>query len=231
MGRQTGAAATDPANAGLVQRLVQHPGRRGGAPGNTFVFPRSGNNVQPIWDYAIDTLSRVWLPSNSTEVPADTAAMEFITDGAKIPHPVISLADFRSQKGDLEAMLKAGEGIEGYAECIAGKLAHEGHRQANPDWPAYQTEEKTLSSGLPSGAEVFREREGRNALTQRTITTTGSAGPTWTCSGSCGSMTTTDPKNGYEDALETVRPLPDGVYTVRHNWQQLPRHSMQLQAR
>ena len=132
-----------------------------GGAGNTFAFPRSGNSVQSVWDYSIDTLSRVWLPSNSAEVPADTAAMEFITDGAKTPHPVISLADFRSQKGDLEAMLKAGEGIEGYAECIAGKLAREGHRQANPDWPT-PTDEKTLTSGLASGAEVRRKRQQRS---------------------------------------------------------------------
>ena len=188
-----------------------------GGTGGTFVFPRSGNNVQSIWDYAIDTLSRVWLPSSSTEVPTDTAAMEFITDGAKTPHPVISLADFRSQKGDLEALLKAGEGIEGYAECIAGMLAREGHMQANPDWPT-PTDEKGLSSGLPSGTEVFREREGRDpdATNYHNYWLSGADMDLFRV---LRIDDDTDPKNGYEDALETVRPLPGGVYNVRHNRQ------------
>ena len=194
-----------------------------GGAGNTFAFPRSGNSVQSVWDYSIDTLSRVWLPSNSAEVPADTAAMEFITDGAKTPHPVISLADFRSQKGDLEAMLKAGEGIEGYAECIAGKLAREGHRQANPDWPT-PTDEKTLTSGLASGAEVRRQRQERSyvATDYFNYWLTGADMDLFRA---VRSDDDSDPKNGYEYALETARPLPAGVYSVRYNsqhWGHIP---------
>ena len=183
----------------------------------TFVFPRSGDNVQSVWEYSIDTLSRVWLPSNSAEVPSDTAAMEFITDGAKTPHPVISLADFRSQKSDLEAMLKAGEGIEGYAECIGGKLAREGYNQAHPD-RTLPTDEKTLDSGLASGAEVFREREERSSVATD-YHNYWLSGADMDLFRAIQIDDDSDPKNGYEDALETARPLPAGVYNVRHNWQ------------
>ena len=183
----------------------------------TFVFPRSGNYVQSVWEYSIDTLSRVWLPSNSTDAPADTAAMEFITDGAKTPHPVISLADFRSQKGDLEAMLKAGEGIEGYASCIALKLANEQRRLADPDWPL-PTDEKTLDSGMTSGTDIFRERRGRDpdATDYHNYWLSGADMDLFRA---VRVDDDSNPKNGYEHTLETARPLPTGVYNVRHNWQ------------
>ena len=198
------------------------PDVKGGAR-NTFAFPRSGNSAQSVWEYSIDTLSRVWLPSTSAEVPADTAAMEFITDGAKTPHPVTSLADFRSQKSDLEAMLKAGEGIEGYAECIAVKLAREGRRQANPDLLP-PTDEKTLTSGLASGAEVRRQTMARSyvATDYFSFWLTGADMDLFR---SVRSDDDSDPKNGYEYGVETARPLPAGVYSVRHNsqhWGNIP---------
>ena len=182
-----------------------------------FVFPISDNDFRPVWDYTIVTLRRVWLPSNSgaLEDPADSTTLEFITDGAASPHPVISLADLRAQKEELEATLKAGEGIEGYAACIAGKLAHEQNRRANT-WVAPQYE-KVLSSGLAEGTEVYRrtDRE-RDATDYHNYWLSGDDMDLFQA---LRIDDDDDPKNGYDHTLETVRPLPTGVYRMRFNWQ------------
>ena len=185
-------------------------------PIDTFVFPLSESEFRPVWDYAIDTLSRVWLPANSTDVPADIATMEFITDGAVSPHPVISLAAFRSQKAELEATLKAGEGIEGYVECIVGKIWREQHMRANPDWPSL-TAEKALDSGMAGGTEFFREsEEDSRAADYHNYWLSGDDMDLFRA---VRVDDDSDPKNGYDDLLQTTRPLPAGVYRVRHNKQ------------
>ena len=189
---------------------------------DTFGFAQLGNNVQSVWDYAIDTLSRVWLPSSSTAGVgvSNTEAMEFITDGATSPHPVISLADLRAQKEELEATLKAGEGIEGYAACIAGKLAREQHRRANPDWPT-PTDEKMLGSGLSVGTEIYRKTDReRRALDYHNYWISGDDMDLFQA---VRVDDDSDPKNGYDHALETARPLPAGVYHVRYNKQHYTR--------
>ena len=190
---------------------------------DTFVFPRSGNNVQSIWKYTIDTLARVWLPSSSAAAAgasgdsADIDSMEFIAGEASYDRPVISLADFRAQKEELEALLKAGEGIEGYAECIAGKLAREQHTRANPDWPT-PADEKALGSGLGAGTEVYRETQGRSSLATA-YHNYWLSGPDMDLFQAVRIDDDSDPKNGYDHTLETARPLTAGVYDVRYNRQ------------
>ncbi len=185
---------------------------------DTFGFAQLGNNVQSVWDYAIDTLSRVWLPSSSTAgvSTSNTESMEFITDGATSPHSVISLADLRAQKEELEATLKAGEGIEGYAACIALKLANEQHRRANPDWPT-PTDEKMLISGLAAGTEVYRKTDHERRATD--YHNYWLSGDDMDLFQAVRIDDDSDPKNGYDHTLDTARPLPTGVYHVRYNWQ------------
>ena len=193
---------------------------------DTFGFAQLGNNVQSVWDYAIDTMSRVWLPSSSTTDTSvsgdsvDTEPMEFITDGAASPHPVISLASLRSQKETLETTLKAGEGIEGYAACIAGKLAREQHRRANPDWPT-PTDEKTLGSGLAAGTEVYRKTDRERRATD--YHNYWISGDDMDLFQAARVDDDSDPKNGYDHTLETARPMPAGVYYVRYNKQHYAR--------
>ena len=193
---------------------------------DTFGFAQLGNNVQSVWDYAIDTMSRVWLPSSSTTDTSasgdsvDTEPMEFITDGAASPHPVISLASLRSQKETLETTLKAGEGIEGYAACIAGKLAREQHRRANPDWPT-PTDEKTLGSGLAAGTEVYRKTDRERRATD--YHNYWISGDDMDLFQAARVDDDSDPKNGYDHTLETARPMPAGVYYVRYNKQHYDR--------
>ena len=184
---------------------------------DTFVFPLMESEFRPVWAYAIDTLSRVWLPSNSAEVPADIETMQFITDGAKTPHPVISLADFRSQKEALDATLKAGEGIEGYVGCIQGKLAREQLLQVDPDWSTL-TDEKRLSSGVAAGTEVFRERKGRSryAADYHNYWLSGADMDLFRA---VRIDDDSDPKNGYDHTLMTVRPMPAAIYNVHYNLQ------------
>ena len=91
-------------------------------------FSLSNYGVQSDWDYAIDTLSRTWLPARDAGAAARASGgkgasdtQDFITDGSKSPPPVISLAGLRSKITEFEATLAAGESIAGFERCIAGK--------------------------------------------------------------------------------------------------------------
>ncbi len=178
-----------------------------------YAFPVWDSRDQPVWDYTIDTVRRVWLPANSATVPSDPDDIEFITDGEETPHPTISLEDFRARKNALDAMLRAGEGIEGYEGCIRSKLHWEQAVRENPDHPIF-TETGTAGSGLASGAEVYRSTDDAADYHHYWL-----SGPDASLFQAKQYDDDTDPKNGYYDTLETARPLPAGTYSFHLNFQ------------
>ena len=93
--------------------------------GPAFSFTRSNPEVQSEWAYAVDTLSRAWLPARDGGASARSsdapATQVFITDGAKSPPPVTSLADLRSSIAEIDTMVQAGTTTE-YMDCIYFKI-------------------------------------------------------------------------------------------------------------
>ena len=99
-------------------------GRRSVTPGSTapaYAFTLSNDGVQTPWDYAVDTLSRAWLPSSvsggrSSDVrSSDTAGLTFITDGTLSPPPVVTLAELRAgdrARGDV-GVWRGRQGLSG----------------------------------------------------------------------------------------------------------------------
>ena len=121
-----------------------------------FNFVLSNPGVQSNFEYAIDTLSRTWLPAK--EVPSGGASgssgsSEFITDGTQSPPPVSALAALKTRIREIDAMLRAGEGTEGYDECIHSKLTRERYYR---DWNVeLYGREVAIDSGLESGSELY----------------------------------------------------------------------------
>ena len=170
-------------------------------------FTRS-NPIQSAWDYSVDTLSRTWLPA---QYPAGLA---FITDGAESTPPVITLADLRTAIAEMDATLKAGEGIEGYDDCISGKILHERGRRAQPWYPSQF--EKTLASGSAAWTEVYRRvNRYRDPEYNRFWLT----GPDTELFRAVTIDNDNFSDNGYEYMLAAFRPLPAGVYYVNDNEQ------------
>ena len=148
---QTPAEPYTPAAAG--------GGAVGSASESSRQFTRSNFHREQEWDYSVETLSRAWLPARDAGGAAgSTGASDpvFITDGAASPPPVMSLTDLRTKIAAMAAELQAGAGIEGYAECLQGKIIRERYDRADPLTPLQL--EATLASGVAAGIEVYKER-------------------------------------------------------------------------
>ena len=188
-----------------------------GAPSEAFAFTLS-NYLQSAWEYDIGTLSRAWLPARDAGGAegrsSDAAAQAFITDGATSPPPVISLADLRSAIAEMAATLAAGEGIEGYEECIRRKISRERHRRAVPWTPSRY--EATLASGSAAGTELYRDT---NPYRDPKYDRYWLSGPDMGIFQASIIDDDSSPENGYDDTLTTARPLPAGGYRVFYNWQ------------
>ena len=180
--------------------------------GSALEFTLTNPFVQTPWDYSIDTLSRVWLPSTRRPDMGDSEEL-FITDGSRLPQPSVSLGELRSKIAKMETTLAAGEGIEGYLVCIELKIAHERHRRVQP-WTPTQFE-ATIASGLAAGEEVDRRRGFGGDGYDRFRLTGPDADLFLT------SVTDVDknPKSGFVNLLSVARPLPAGTYRFQNHWQ------------
>ena len=185
-----------------------------------FAFTLSNQGAQSGWEYSIDTLSRAWLPNESSSgtksdggrVGKASGTEMYITDGSGSPPPVVSLSDLRTRIAEIQAMLAAGQGVPGYEGCIYRQLTRERHYRNNPY--VNPVMEATLPSGTAAGAELFR----RTHLEDEYL-------GFW-LSGSDADLFATpiddddsDPYTGFDFTLVTERPLPAGIYRVLYHMQ------------
>ncbi len=183
-------------------------------------FTRSNYPVQSRWDYGVETMSRAWLPAREAvgaagAVGAAAAATQsYVTDGVQTPPPVITLAELRTKIAAMAAELAAGEGTDGYTECIRYKISHERYRRAIP-WTPDQVD-VSLRSGTAAGAVIYRD-----VITDRDeqYFNYWLSGPDKDQFQTVIVDEDTDSSNGYEYRMITTRPLPAGVYRVKYNSQ------------
>ncbi len=175
-------------------------------------FTRS-NYGQPPWAYSVDTLRPAWLPAEN--MPAEgKAPTAFITDGAQSPSPTITLADLRAQIAALAAELQAGAGVDGFRDCILGRIGLERYHRADP-WTPYQ-ETGALTSGAAAGTGGSRSTDGFS----------GSRYSRYWLSGPDAALFRSaivdddgQPSSGYTHQFRSTRPLPAGEYRVHYRWQ------------
>ena len=186
------------------------------------------NPDQSEWAYSVDTLSRTWLPAREAggaeRQASDPADMAFITDGARTPAPVITLAELRAKVAALEAELQAGAGIAGYERCVYGRIRRERVRRAaealsGEAWTP-TLRERSLAPGSAAGAEVYRkqDRDGEPQYIRYWLSGPDAARFQTLLDDDDGQSST-----GYEHGLRTVRPLPAGAYSVFYNMQHYTR--------
>ena len=190
------------------------------------------------WDYAFaenmwkDTFSvdsernRVWLPSASTSAGAAGASDTRFLLGTK-PEGLkssdssgasgasgfasdISLAGLKARIKAVADLVEAGEGIDGYEECLRRKYGWE----RTPYWP--HSIEFPMTSGLTAGSVIVSSAtsaKGRYKIFFFKGTDDNMFEIEITDSDD-------DPLNGYERIAKTKRPLPQGTYEV--DYYQLP---------
>ena len=175
-------------------------------------FTRS-NYGQPPWAYSVDTLQPAWLPAQ--DAPAEgVTPTAFITGGTPMPPPTITLADLRARIAALAAELTAGSGVEGFRDCVLIRIGHARHRRAM-SWTPPQ-EAATVGSGSAAGTDVSRAAYRYDDPQYSRYWLSGSD------SGRFHPLVIDAdgaPSTGYDHALATTRPLPNGTYHVRYNWQ------------
>ena len=186
----------------------------------TLAFTRS-NPLESAWDYTVDNLSRAWLPAadgeptgQSSDSTSQSAESEFIADGAETPPPVISLAELKAGIAEMEATLKAGEGIEGYERCIRSKILRERINRADPMSPLQLG--KALPSGSAAGTEVYK---GENTYQEPKYNRYWLSGPDADLFKAVIIDADSSSSSGYDHMLATARPLPFGTYRVFYNVQ------------
>ncbi len=181
-----------------------------------FEFSLSNSEFQDDYLYTVDTLSRVWLPADPSQ---EHGEWQFMTDAKESPPPLLPLSDLRARIAEMEALVQAGEGVEGYEDCLYDKVLHERYlRAGDPPWTPY-LRLKELSSGLPAGSELYRYQSRGDKEYQRYWVTGTSAALFENKVVDDDS----DPTNGYSEVEATTRPLPEGLYHVNFHTQ-LSRH-------
>ena len=176
-----------------------------------FEFNLSNYGVETEWDYAIDTLSRAWLPATE---PSAAAIQEFIADGSASPPAVVSLAELRYGIAEMEDTLAAGAGVEGFTQCIRDKLLHERYRRAVPYTPFQHL--RAIQSGLPAGTEIYRHGPFFEDPTLFRSWFTGTHSRSFQ---SFLEYTDSNPRDGYDRVIAILRPLPEGRYEFEYRVQ------------
>ena len=185
-------------------------------------FTLTNSPPQSNFEYAINTLSRVWLPASDTGATSTAAQssgsgnVTFITDGAVSPSPVVTLAKLRSDVAQMEATLKAGEGVAGYKECIAGKITRErvyrASRLTSGPWTPLHFKE-VLNSGSTAGVEIDKGFVGHGGATYNRFWVSG---PDMAYFHAPIVDDDSKPGNGYYYSLSSSRPLPAGAYSIKY---------------
>ena len=178
----------------------------------SFVFSLSNFEFQEDYLYTIDTLSRAWLPAHPSQ---DYGEWRFITDGNEDSPLLISLSDLSARIAEIDALVQAGEGIEGYEYCLYEKITHEREMRAEESpWTPFVWQ-KELDSGLPKGSELYRhDWTSRDQYDRYWVT--GSDAPLFE---NKAVDDDSDSTNGFSEIEATTRPLPMGIYQVNFHTQ------------
>ena len=142
----------------------------GGAGARTYYFESASRETAFDKSYSIDGGYNAWLPAAETHATKAGAATDERADGASHnfladPEPGVTelteltIDGLRSRIAAVDAMIKKGEGIEGYEDCLGFKFAVETsmrrEREINGPYAPKRIEEGPFPSGLSAGGEFM----------------------------------------------------------------------------
>ncbi len=194
----------------------------------TTAYEINASAYESWWEHTVDTNSRGWLPaekaassgsssgaSGAASVSFTTGGSGFTTNNSMTSSSTVTLGKLRTRITEIAAMLKAGEGVEGYKDCIYSKIGNERHfRALKTPWTPLQFA-VSLASGSATGTEVFRKKVNGNPKYYRYYMT----GTDKDYFQAPIVDDDSDPSNGYFRTISITRPLPAGKYSVKtHAW-------------
>ena len=131
------------------------------ATARSFGFVQSNLGAQSNFKYAVDTLSRTWLPAKgaiSAEASVEDSA-EYITDGSKTPPPTVTLTELKTRIMEIDSKLQDGKGNEDYEKCVYNNLVRERHYRAYPESRVRKIE-LSIGSGLAAESVSLKKEMG-----------------------------------------------------------------------
>ena len=176
--------------------------------GQVYGFTLSNQGVQTDFEYSVDTLSRTWLPAKEaiSSESSTASGTEYITDGAKNPPSVTTISALKTRIGEIDALLKAGDGSEDYNRCVYDSLVVERYfRDITP-----VTIEYSIASGMPSESAISQATEVSDPKYNQFFVSGTNADYFAVVVRDSDS----DASNGYYFDYVTTRPLPIGEYSV-----------------
>ena len=109
----------------------------------TYRFVRNTHN-----DYTIDKVNKPWLPVAESEWDGEPVyILDSETEERNDRLPTMSLAELRASIESVAAILKAGEGIEGYEECVERWLISESPNDNEPHRPRVRSTSPISENG------------------------------------------------------------------------------------
>ncbi len=165
---------------------------------------------------------RHWVPVVADEVPtavggdggAPRRYAEFGPPAEADAPTVMSLAELRSRIAAFDALLKKGEGVDGYRECVERTIGAEKERRRDfarygPDYERgpFASEDR-MPSGSPAGAGIEKRSRRRHSGYDE-VWLGGPDRRLFDVEILDGDESAS---NGYYVALTTARPLPAGTY-------------------
>ena len=120
----------------------------------TYRFVRNTHN-----DYTIDKVNKPWLPVADASGQSDSEPVYILDskpEGGNEQLPTMSLAELRASIESVAAILKAGDGIEGYEECVERWLISE---SPNDDEP-YRPRVRSTSTISENGYDIVSDENG-----------------------------------------------------------------------
>ena len=182
-----------------------------------FVLSKSGMG---FWGkYALDSDNKAWLPRDDSSRGDPVFLTDSEPSGEGGVLPVISLKDLRSSIEAVDTLVKEGEGIDGYEECLVQEFTNQREIRAREEWrgpftPGYQVQ---IASGLPAGSEFYPKYwvGGSSAEGYDKHWMTGPDEDLLL-------IEIYDPDGnptGYQVSHTATRPLPGGAYTIYYYYQ------------
>ena len=164
------------------------------------------------FSYSVSGSSRAWLPAESVPVAKSgsegkAADPEYITDGAENPQPTMTLSALKTRISNLDTLITADAGVEGYYDCVRSTVYNERYFPSDYVAPMIDV---TIGSGLSARTDIDPGRGGKSRADKYHVYS--DIGEDAALFETIIVDDDTDAANGFEGKEVTTRPLPAGKY-------------------
>ena len=147
------------------------------------------------------------VPAAKSGSEGKAADPEYITDGAENPQPTMTLSALKTRISNLDTLITADAGVEGYYDCVRSTVYNERYFPSDYVAPMIDV---TIGSGLSARTDIDPGRGGKSRADKYHVYS--DIGEDAALFETIIVDDDTDAANGFEGKEVTTRPLPAGKY-------------------